>query len=74
MCIISNHILIVGYTRKIQKLRSGVFLYDLTKKIETAIKNSEVKNPDYYDQAPKKLNVYSTVSVFDKIEFNLNKN
>ena len=49
---IANELL--GLTRRIQKLRIGVFLQDLTKKIEQTIRNPT-------DPGLKKLNVYSTV-------------
>ena len=47
---------LMGLTRKMQQLRTGVFLYDLTKKIEKTIKNGK-------DGELRKLNVYSTVSL-----------
>lgn len=46
---------LMGLTRRMQKLRTGVFLYDMTKKMEKAIKNAK-------DTELRKLNVYSTVS------------
>lgn len=46
---------LLGCTRRLQRLRIGVFLNDLTKKIEKAIKTPK-------DADLKKLNVYSTVS------------
>ena len=49
---IANELL--GLTRRIQKLRIGVFLQDLIKKIEQTIRNPT-------DPGLKKLNVYSTV-------------
>lgn len=51
--LISNRLL--SYTRRFQRLRVGVFLDDLTKKIEETIKAP--KDPNL-----RKLNVYSTVS------------
>ena len=51
---------LLGATRRSQKLRAGVFLYDLKKKIEKAILNPT-------DRGLKKLNVYSTVSFSLKI-------
>lgn len=53
---------LMGYTRKIQKYRSGVLLYDLVQKFKKIIKNETDKNPDFNGDGPKKLNVYSTVS------------
>ena len=45
-----------GKTRKLQRFRTGVFLNDLTKKIERAIKTPK-------DRGLRKLNVYSTVGL-----------
>lgn len=46
---------LMGLTRRMQKLRTGVFLYDMAKKMEKTIKNPK-------DTELRKLNVYSTVS------------
>ena len=50
-------------TKKLQKFRSGVLLYDISKRIEEIIKNlDENDEVDFHSIHSKKLNLYLTVS------------
>ena len=56
-----------GQTKRLQRLRLGVFLNELTTKIREAIKPVEKEKYHYTDAEPnsvRKLNIFSTVSKY----------